>query len=154
MFGAAEIIALGALVLSGYATWTTSKFNQKQKQLIESQERLNQLLLEKEQGEAKAGLKADLGATFLKIGSNKYRLKIWNRGKVAARNVTISFPEGNDCVPDSEISSTFPLEVLDLQHSVELIAIVGWDTRKKHPITLKWADDFSPSNEKTVYPTT
>lgn len=41
-------IALIALLLSGYATWTTTKFNERQKSLIESQEKLNAVLLEKE----------------------------------------------------------------------------------------------------------
>jgi hypothetical protein len=149
-----DAIATGALLLSGYSTWMTFRFNQKQKQVIESQERLNSLLLEKETSEALNFRKADLGATFIKIGSNDRRLKIWNKGKSAARNITMEFPEGNGCLIQSDIDSKFPLEILDTHQSVELIAALSLNSKSKHPIRLIWSDDFSSRNEKVVYPTT
>jgi hypothetical protein len=148
-----DAIATGALLLSAYATWTTFKFNQRQNKLIESQDRLNKLLLEKESTEILNIKKADLGATFIKIGSSNYRLKIWNKGKAAARNVTLDFPEGNDCLIQSDIDAKFPLETLDALQSVELIAAISLDSRSKHPIKLIWSDDFSEDNTKVVYPT-
>ena len=148
-----DIIAIGALGLSAYATWKTFKFNEKQNALNESQKKLNALLLEKEAEEMQSSKKADLGATFIKLGSNKYRLKIWNKGRSAARNVSLQFPEGNDCLIPSDIDSKFPLEVLEPQQGVELIAAVSLGTRSKHPIKLIWIDEFSDSNEKVVYPT-
>lgn len=148
-----DAIATGALVLSAYATWKTFKFNERQNTLIESQERLNKLLLEKEAGEVLNVKKADLGATFIKLGSNKYRLKIWNKGKSAARNVSLDFPEGNDGLIQSDIDAKFPLEMLETHQSVELIAAVSMDSKSKHPIKLTWSDEFSEHNEKMVYPT-
>lgn len=148
-----DLIATGALVLSAYATWKTFKFNERQNTLIESQERLNKLLLEKEAGEVLNVKKADLGATFIKLGSNQYRLKIWNKGKSAARNVSLDFPEGNDCLIPSDIDAKFPLEILETHQSVELIAAVSMESKSKHPIKLTWSDDFSENNEKMVYPT-
>lgn len=148
-----DAIATGALMLSAYATWKTFKFNERQNALIESQERLNKLLLDKETGEIQSVKKADLGATFIKLGSTKYRLKIWNKGKSAARNVSLEFPEGNDCLIQSDIDSKFPLEILETHQSVELIAAVSMDTKSKHPIKLVWSDEFSEFNEKLVYPT-
>ncbi len=148
-----DIAAGLAFLLSAYATWKTVQFNNRQKSLIESQEKLNKRLLEKEDAESTAEKKADLGATFVKLGSNNYRLKIWNKGRASARNVLIAFPEGNDCLIESDINSKFPLEALDTYQSVELIAAVHMGTKSKHAIKLCWADDFSPSNEKVVYPT-
>lgn len=148
-----DAIATGALALSSYATWKTFKFNEKQNMLIESQARLNKLLLEKETSEVLNIKKADLGATFIKLGSSKYRLKIWNKGKSAARNVSLEFPEGNDCLIQSDIDAKFPLEILETHQSVELIAAVSMNTKSKHPIKLIWSDEFSESNEKVVYPT-
>lgn len=148
-----DIIAGLALLISAYAAWKTVQFNDKQKSLIESQEKLNQRLLEKEDADSIADKKADLGATFIKIGSSKYRLKIWNKGKTTARNVSIEFPEGNDCIIQSDVSEKFPLESLDTHQSVELIAAVHMGTKSKHVIKLVWADEFSQNNEKTVYPT-
>jgi len=149
-----DVIATGALLLSAYATWMTFRFNQRQKQLIESQDRLNKLLLEKEAGEVLNAQKANLGATFIKIGSNNHRLKIWNKGKASARNVTLDFPEGNECLIQSDINSKFPLETLDTHQSVELIAVLSMDSKSKHAIKLIWSGDFNDHNEKVVYPTT
>ncbi len=148
-----DIVAGLALLLSAYATWKTVQFNDKQKSLIESQERLNRRLLEKEDAESNEEKKADLGATFIKLGSSNYRLKIWNKGKAVARNVSIEFPEGNDCLVESDIKGKFPLETLDTHQSVELIASVHMGTKSKHAIKLCWADDLGPANEKVVYPT-
>ncbi len=150
---ASDIIAILALIISAYAAWKTVQFNEKQKSLIESQEKLNQRLLEKEEAESISDKKADLGASFIKLGSNKYRLKIWNKGKTTAQNVSIEFPEGNDCIVGSEIVEKFPLEALDTHQSVELIAAVHMGTKSKHAIKLMWSDGFSQHNEKTVYPT-
>ncbi|HAX91387.1 MAG TPA: hypothetical protein DCY07_04165 [Rhodospirillaceae bacterium] len=148
-----NIIAAIALLFSGYATWKTSRFNERQKALIESQEKLNQLLLEKEAKEAASDKKADIGASFIKLGNSKYRLKIWNKGNADARNIRIEFPEGNDIVNQSEVDAKFPLETLDTYQSVELVASVHMQTKGKHTIRLTWSDDFSQQNEKVVYPT-
>lgn len=152
-FSFGDVVATFALALSAYATWKTFKFNERQNALIESQERLNKLLLDKEASEVVNIKKADLGATFVKLGSHKHRLKIWNKGKSAARNVLLDFPEGNDCLIQSDIDSKFPLEILETHQSVELIAAVSMDTKSKHPIKLIWSDDFSEHNEKMVFPT-
>ncbi|WP_274507213.1 hypothetical protein [Xanthomonas campestris] len=152
-FSTGDGIAVAALLLSAYATWKTYQFNEKQKSLIESQERLNRLLLDKEASEASSTKKADLGANFIKLGSNQYRLKIFNKGKSAARNVTIGFPEGNDCFIDSDIEAKFPLERMDPQQSVELIAAVHFETKSKQVIKIYWSDDHAENNEKLVYPT-
>ncbi|MDE0089112.1 MAG: hypothetical protein OXU23_25570 [Candidatus Poribacteria bacterium] len=152
-FGAGEIIACLALILSGYATWRTGRFNEKQKSLIESQKELTNLLLEKEKGDVLGDKKADLSATFVKLGSSKHRLKIWNKGNATARNVKLEFPEGNDVLIQSEINEKFPLESLEKYQSVELIAAVHLDTRRKHVVRLIWEDDAQKYNEKIAYPT-
>ncbi len=148
-----DIVAGLAFCLSAFATWKTVQFNDRQKSLIESQERLNKRLLEKEDDETREDKKANLGATFIKIGSNNYRLKIWNKGKATARNVSIEALEGSDCLIQSDIDGKFPLEILEMHQSVELIAAVHMGTKRKHSIKLCWSDDFSFTNEKILYPT-
>ena len=148
-----DIIAGFALLLSGYATWQTINFNKKQKSLVESQEKLNNLLLEKEEAEALIDKQADLGASFIKLGKSKYRLKIWNKGNACAKNVRLKFPEGNSVLIQSEIDEKFPLEYLERYQSVELIATVSMLTKSKHTICLVWEDDAKEHNEKLVYPT-
>ncbi len=150
---AGDVIAGLAFLLSGYATWQTVSFNKRQKSLVESQEKLNNLLLEKENEGLLKEKSADLGASFIRLGSSKYRLKIWNKGSATARNVRIEFPEGNDVVIASEVSDKFPMESLERHQSVELIAAVHMQTKRKHIIRLIWADDAQPYNEKLSYPT-
>ena len=58
---AGDVIAGLAFLLSGYATWQTVSFNKRQKSLVESQEKLNTILLEKENEDALKGKQADLG---------------------------------------------------------------------------------------------
>ena len=150
---AGDVIAGLAFLLSGYATWQTVSFNKKQKSLVESQEKLNNLLFEKENEGAVKEKSADLGASFIKLGSSKYRLKIWNKGSATARNVRIEFPEGNDVVIGSEVSDKFPMESLERHQSVELIAAVHMQTKRKHVVRLIWEDDAQAHNEKLSYPT-
>ena len=150
---ASDVLAALAFLLSAYATWKTVQFNSRQKSLIESQERLNIRLLEKEDAESVEQKKADLGATFIKLGSSNYRLKIWNKGKSAARSVLIDFPDGSDFVSRSDVEGKFPLEVLEPHQSVELLATMHMGSKRKHTVKLNWADAFSSTNEKIIYAT-
>lgn len=148
-----DVITGLAFLLSIYATWQTVSFNKKQRSLIESQEKLNNLLLQKENEVSLKDKSADLGASFIKLGSNKYRLKIWNKGSSTARNVRIEFPEGNDVIAHSEVIEKFPMESLEKHQSVELIASVHIQTKLKHVVLLIWEDDAQYYNEKLSYPT-
>lgn len=148
-----DIIASLALFFSIFATVKTINFNNRQRSLIESQEKLNNLLLEREASESATERQANLGASFIKLGSNKYRLKIWNKGKAIARNVSLEFPEGNDVLLERDIDEKFPMEALDTYQSVELIASVHMGTKSKHAIRLIWADEHNERNEKLVYAT-
>ena len=67
--------------------------------------------------------------------------------------MSIEFPEGNDCLIESDVKSKFPMEVLEQHQSVELIAAIHIGSKSKHLITLKWSDDMHTHNQKTVYPT-
>jgi len=146
-----DVFAGCALLLSMYATFTTAHFNRRQQSLIDSQERLNNLLLEKEQAGSLGEKRADLGASLIKLGKNKHRVKVWNQGKCPARNVQVEFPDGNDLVIPNDVDGKFPLEALATYQSVELIATVHMGTKAKHQIKLIWEDDDSANNEKVIY---
>ncbi len=148
-----DVIAGVALLLSAFATWKTVKFNERQKSLIESQDQLNRRLLEKEVAELTGAQKADLGASFVKLGSSKYRFKVFNKGKAAARNVRIAFPDGDDPFIQSDVDEKFPHEALEQHQSVELIAAVHMGTKSKHHVVLTWDDDSGSNHSKSIYPT-
>lgn len=146
-----DVIAGLALVLSGYATWQTVSFNKKQKSLAESQEKLNHLLLEKENQSALKEKSADVGASFIKLGKNSHRLKIYNKGFGTAKNVRLEFPEGNEVIVSSDIDNKFPMESLERYQAVELLAAIHMQTKRKHVVRLVWEDEVESHNEKLVY---
>lgn len=146
-----DVIAILALLSSGYAIWTTSRFNKRQLSLIETQEKLNKRLLAQGEGEALEARKADVGASLVRYGSNNYKVKVFNKGKSPARNVMIEFPDANNMVPELEIRNKFPMEILEQHQSVDLIAAVSMDTPSKQPVVVKWSDDHSDNNRKTIY---
>ena len=148
-----DIIAALALVLSVYATWRSHRFKAKEAELMDLQGKVNSLILEKEQLEAEQAGQAELGASFVSLGSKKHRLKIFNKGKVPAHDVSITFLDGNDVIPDSEIEDKFPMEHIDSGQAVELIAAVHMGTKRKHAIRLTWADLGGSERVKDVYPT-
>lgn len=149
--GSSDIIALIALFVSLAVAAVTFWFYRRQLALIDTQEQLNRRLLEKDEADTIEARQADIGAKLVRLGNSKYRVKVFNRGKSAARNVRIEFLDGNGMIPNDEIRSKFPMEVLEQHGSIELIAAVHMQTPRKQAVLLKWADDHSDSNEKTSY---
>ncbi|MCV4770518.1 hypothetical protein OFC10_31235, partial [Escherichia coli] len=88
----------------------TIKFNERQKALIEAQEKLTNLQLTKEANELESSKRADVSANIVNIGNNKYKLKVFNKGKSPAKNVRIEFPDNNSPVSMSDVESKFPFE--------------------------------------------
>lgn len=148
-----DVISGAALLLSLIATYTSWRSNKEQKQFMETQERLNRVLLERETHEAAHDKSADLGASFLKLGRSSYRLKIYNKGKAIARNVRIEFPDGNSLISQDDIDAKFPFEIFDVHQSVELIAAIALESKPKLAVKLLWDDDSRVDNQKLIYPT-
>lgn len=148
-----DVIAGFALLFSIYATFKTVQFNNRQQKLIDTQEKLNQLLLNREASDIELDKQAELGASILKLGNNKYRLKIWNKGKAPAQDVSIDFPEGNEIISEREVNEKFPLQFLDIHQTVELIAVIGMSTKSKHLIKLEWSDGRVQRVEKSIWVT-
>ena len=92
-----------------------------------------------------------MGASLVGLGSNRHRVKVFNKGKAPARNVRIEFPDGNDIVPVSEIADKFPMESLEQHQAVDLIAAIHMGTPRKQRVILRWVDDHSDANEKVAY---
>jgi hypothetical protein len=146
-----DAISALALLLSIVATVTTLRFNARQKSLIASQEKLNQVLLEKEALDSLVDRSAELSANLVRVGDGKWRVKVFNRGRSAARNVTIEPADGSELLMKQDVESKFPLESLEPQQGVDLIALVFLGSQSKHPTTLRWDDDAGSGHEKTVY---
>ncbi|UDU83105.1 hypothetical protein [Pseudomonas sp. HN2-3] len=152
-FESGDIIATLALLFSMYATFKTVQFNNRQQDVIKSQAKLNELLLNKEAAGVEMDKQADLGVNFLKLGNSKYKLRVFNKGKAPARHVTIDFPEGNEVILESDIESKFPLQLLDVHQSVDLIAAVYLGAKSKHLVKLAWDDGRTDRVEKELWAT-
>ncbi|QVR68984.1 hypothetical protein [Acinetobacter sp. BHS4] len=146
----ADVIAFLALLVSIYALYQNHKTNQRQARLVEMEIKLNQFLIQKEEDDFFSKQTADIKARYFKIGSNNYRLRIWNDGLGEARNVSLSFAN-TYLIPllQDEVDSKFPLN-LDSKQSVTLLASVSYDTPTKHSIQVSWDDDVKNGNSKEL----
>lgn len=147
------ITAALALLFSVYSFWKTYKLSAKQAELLEDQKRLNRMLVEKEEADARSAKKAELSANLVKLANNNYRVKVFNRGKAAARNVRIDLTTESDesVLIASDVESKFPMELLEPQQGIDLIAAVHASTPSKIPIDLIWDDDTGTDHKKTAY---
>jgi len=117
------------------------------------QDRLRKLLLDKETKAALNEMKAELGARLVNISRSSYRLKIFNRGKVEARNINILFPDndGSEYLMMDDVKEKFPYEVLHPQHGIEIIAGLGYGCKTKYRIKLVWDDGYQKKNEEEFF---
>ncbi|EIR1474887.1 hypothetical protein [Salmonella enterica] len=152
-----DAIALAALVVSIYTIISSEmksrKSDREQKVIKDEQDRLRKLLLEKETKSAINEMKAELGARLVKIAKNNYRLKIFNRGRVEAKNIEIHFPDndGNEYLSMHDVDDKFPYEVLHPQHGIEILAGISFGSKTKYRIKLIWDDNYKRRNEEEFF---
>lgn len=139
-------IAALALLFSGYTFWKQYRLEKEQ---ADQQRQLNSLMIAKELADAKSAKRADISANLVReIKGSK--VKIFNRGQARATNVRLVMDESSSALKlvNREI---FPLEALEPQQGVSLIAAVYLNSPSKMPITLIWDDETGDNYEKTVY---
>lgn len=143
------LIALGTLGFSGYTFWRTQRLAEKQAELIDDQKRLNKLLLDREEEAAVSAKRADVSARVVRMGGRTV-VKVFNRGNAVAQNVRVIVPGDNTLFVRSDVASKFPLERLEPQQGVDVIASSFLGAESKQYVTLIWDDDFAKDSEKTV----
>lgn len=141
-----DTIAIAAIIVAFFSTFMTFYFHSKQDQVNRVQKELNEKLLKKELNEEENNKKALISAKIYKQANNNYRVKVWNQGRVSARNIRIEFPQENKIIHPSELSRKLPYEQLEVHGSFDLLAMVYMGIPPKHEITLIWDDDFSDNN--------
>jgi len=152
-FGVSDGIAIGALLLAGWSTFRTEKFNRRQAAFEETNERLNLMLIEREASESNEQKRADVSADFYKSGANNYRLKVFNRGKATARNVRIEVLDNGRILMQDDIDRKFPVPVLEQHGSVELHAMIHFGSPPRTHVRLTWDDDLGANQSKELHPT-
>jgi hypothetical protein len=148
--GFGDVVSATALFLSGYAVWTTSRFNKRQLKLMERQEQLADLEISRNEVEKRVADSADMGANLVKVSRNNWRLKLYNRGPAIARNVRMEFPDGNDLVVESEVRDKLPMEMMEQHQVVELICAIYIGSKVKHRIQIIWDDASHENRSKFV----
>lgn len=146
-----NVMALLALAVAGWSAYQTGRFNRRQNAFAEIAERLNRLLIAKEEAETEQQRQADLGANFYKCGKGSHRLKIFNRGAVAARNVRLEMLTGADLIGNEELSQKFPLPLLERQQVTELICFVHMSSPRRAHIKLTWDDELAANRIKELW---
>jgi len=148
-----DLLALGALIVSVWAVVTTNKSNQRQLNFERTAERLNHLLIEKEANENQAQRRADLGVAIYKAGRSNYRMKVFNRGKAAARNVRLEEIAEEGFLLRDDLAEKFPAPVLEPHAVIELHVFFHLSSASRTQIRLTWDDDFGANQTKDFYPT-
>ncbi len=152
-FDLGDLIALAALGVSVWVIWKMDRFNRRQIAFERTAERLNQLLIDKEASENIAQRQADLGVAFYKIGQSDRRLKVFNKGKAAARNVTLEELSEDRLLMDSDIKRKFPAPALEPHAVIELVAAVHVSSPSRTHVRLTWDDDYGTGHSKELHPT-
>lgn len=148
-----DIIAAIALLLSGYSIKKTNDFNKRQNEFIETNEKLNKILLEKETQDCIDKSKANISASFITLGSSKKRLKIFNKGSATARNIKLEFKDGKELFFENDLQRKLPIPILEQLQAVELLVASHCQSPSRVRIVLSWEDDFSLENIKELTPT-
>lgn len=151
--GIGDVLGLGALVVAIWAAITTKRFNDRQLRFERTAERLNQLLIEREANENQAQRRADLGVSIYKAGRSNFRMKVFNRGKAAARNVRLEEITEPGMLIRGDVDEKFPAPVLEPHASIELIVFFHMQSASRTQVRLTWDDDFGNDQTKVFHPT-
>ena len=152
---ASAVVAFVALILAWVSLHKTNKFNERQNQLAETTDRLNQMLIDRETAEGIAAKRADLSANLIEVGRNKHRLKVFNRGRGTARNVRLTVLDDDDegsFLIANDVAAKFPVPIMEQHQAVELIAALHFGSRMRAHIKLVWDDDTGSNHEKELTP--
>jgi hypothetical protein len=151
---ASAFVAVVALILAWVSLQRTDRFNQRQNEFLETSERLNQLLIERENAEGLAAKRALLSANLVEIAAKQYRLRVSNRGQGTARNVRLADLNGSrdSCLVASDLKMKFPVPRLEQHQTVAVVALRFLNANPRAHIKLVWNDDAGDDHEKELTP--
>lgn len=143
-----DVIALLALILAGYSAYKTIKFNQRQNEFSNTADHLNKWLLKIAKDEVLSSSSADIGARFVSSGPGNIKLRVFNKGKSAARNVNVILePVKGMYIITKDV---LPAKCIDPQSNIDCIASSQLGSPQSIEITLMWDDDYATGRKKTI----
>jgi hypothetical protein len=134
-------ISIVALLLSVFSTVMTIKFNRRR-------DKLNQLLIAKEQQQISELGEADISAEFTKLEKYRCRLRVSNKGKATAANVRMEIPGGLEYLRVLNLDM-FPMPTLEPGQNVFLPAMKGSNSPAQLTIKFTWDDPSGKNRQKT-----
>ncbi|MFM2667452.1 hypothetical protein AAFX24_22090 [Vibrio mediterranei] len=140
-------IAFGALVISAATWFMTWRFYKKQADILDRTDRLTKLHLRQAEEKILSTYKADLSARFISLGQSKYRLRVFNKGDADARNVRLSFPNGNDRVI---IDEGHQIPCIESGANKDFLSSGAVSGQKYIDITIVWDDDSGAGRQKEL----
>ena len=148
---ASNFVAFIALLISTWTYFQTEKFNKRQNDFAKTAERLNQLLIAREEQEKIQLEKADIFLTSYNRGKGDYRIKVFNKGAGRATNVNILIIEGMDLIIQSDLNDKFPVLSMEQHQVVELICTATLNSSRKIRARITWDDATNTSNTREVW---
>ncbi|MGV1683478.1 hypothetical protein [Sphingopyxis sp. NJF-3] len=145
-----DVAAFLALAVAIWSAVQTGRFNRRQTEFSHTAQRLNELLIAREAADDAEKRQADVSANFVKIGRNDYRFKVYNRGPGTARNVRVTFSQGEEVLAGDELEEKFPLPMLEQQHHVDLLCFIHMQSPRRAELTLHWDDESSTERQKEL----
>lgn len=141
---AALAISAVSLVVAIVSFIISSKSQHLQDRVNEMELKLKAYELEeKEKEQHKA---ACIEARINHIAKGNYRIKIWNSGNAAAKNVTASWDKGSQIIFFDQ--EKMPFEILEPQKSFDLAISTYMGSPRKLCITTAWEDDDEERHSK------
>jgi hypothetical protein len=129
-------ISIVALILS---VFTYFKHDIK----IKQQERLlNEYQLTKIETEKADSQKAIIEANVIQVKDGKDKIKVYNKGRSTARNVTVTIP---DVEGFKVIHNPCPIDIRP-QNGIEIVVLLFTNYPDKVKIDFEWDDDFKDKN--------
>lgn len=150
-FSISDVAAFLALTVAIWSVVQTGRFNRRQNDFAQTAERLNNLLIAREAADAEEQRKADVSANFVKIGKSDFRLKVFNRGVSAARNVRLEVLGGEELFARNELAEKFPFPVLERQQHVDMIVFVSLGSPRRAHLRLIWDDDTGADHRNEIW---
>jgi len=141
-----DVVAIFALLLSGWSLKKSLDFGR-------NQDRLNQILIDKEEEAERASKVARIAAYIMQVGKSDFWLTVHNYGPCKARNVRLVDLDGDGSVLISgDIQRKFPAPVLVQGESIRVVAAFTLDSKPRVHVKVMWDDDSANDHEEEFYP--
>lgn len=140
------IAALSALGLSSISIVQTSRFNKRQNDFAETADRLNALLLEKEQNEQIRVRKANVDVNLISKGRGNYELRVFNSG-ADATNIDLEIMEGKSLLSKNELVRKLPYPLLAQNQHFKFPICASLDSPRQIHMKIRWDDENAIGNE-------